>query len=79
MCTSKENLPEALLAVLSMDIERPTDISRSMDKSLLPGSMLFDRTLDRLNLFFSVPKKESRLRRFPRLLPRSGEERICEK
>ena len=54
-----------------MEIERPTDGSRSSEESLAPGSILLERTLDRLNLFFRVPKKESLLRRTPLLLPRS--------
>lgn len=66
-------LPEALLRAedRSMEMERPTEGSRSSEESLAPGSMLLERTLDRLNLFFRVPKKESLLRRTPLLLPRS--------
>lgn len=69
-----ESSPDALLrlADLSADKERPTDASRSIDVSLALGSTLLDRTLERLNLFFSVPKKESRLRWLPLLLPLSS-------
>ena len=67
------DLPEALLRLAdrSMEMDRPTEGSRSIEESLALGSILLDRTLDRLNLFFKVPKKESLLRRTPLLLPRS--------
>lgn len=59
-----------------METERPTEGSLSSDESLTPGSMLLERTLDLLNLFFKVPKKESLLRRTPLLLPLSVSKKL---
>lgn len=72
------DLPEALLRAeeRSMETERPIEGSLSSDGSLTPGSILLERTLDRLNLFFKVPKKESLLRRLPLLLPLSVSKRL---